>query len=134
MKSFSTFAYTWDNFSNLRSTYVKGQSVERKTNLAATLKTIEHIATDIKENINNITSLKIYLSQTTRVLSQTYLKRAENIRNLMCAIVNMTDKVRDTYLLANVKRRITQQSSLAKKLFIQQNDEMFEFFVKTILT
>ena len=128
MKSFSTFAYAWDNFFNLRSTYVKGQSVGRKTNLAATLKIIEQIATDIKENINNITSLKIDLSQPTRVLSQTYLKRAENIRNLMSAIVNMTDKVRDTYLLANLKRRITQQSSLAKKLFIRQNDEMLELF------
>ena len=59
MKSLSTFAYAWDNFSNLRSAYGKGQSVERETNLAATLKTIEQMAKDIKENVDNITSLKI---------------------------------------------------------------------------
>ena len=118
MKSLSTFAYAWDNFSNLRSAYVKGQSVERKTNLAATLKTREQMAKDIKENVDNITSLKIDHSQPAIELFQTYLKRAENIRNLICVIVNLTDKVRDTYLLANLKRRITQQSNLAKKLFI----------------
>ena len=100
MKSFSTFAYAWDNFSNLRSTYVKGQSVEqKKNNLAASLKTIEQMAKDIKENVNNITSLKIDHSQSAMLLSQTYLKHTENIRNLMCAIVNLTNKVQDTYLL-----------------------------------
>ena len=108
MKSLSTFAYAWDNFSNLRSAYVKGQSVERKTNLAVTLKTTEQMAEDIKENVDNISSLKIDHSQPAIVLSQTYVKRAENIRNLMCAIVNLTDKVQDSYLLANLKRRITQ--------------------------
>ena len=46
----------------------------------------------------------------------------------MCAIVNLSDKVRDTYLIATLKRRTTQQSNLAKKLFIWQNDEMFELF------
>ena len=59
MKSLSTFASAWDNFSNLRSAYGKGQSVERETNLTATLKTIEQMAKDIKENVDNITSLKI---------------------------------------------------------------------------
>ena len=108
MKSLSTFAYAWDNFSNLRSAYVKGQSVERKTNLAVTLKTTEQMAEDTKENVDNITSLKIDHSQPAIVLSQTYVKRAENIRNLMCAIVSLTDKVQDSYLLANLKRRITQ--------------------------
>ena len=117
MKSLSTFACAWDNFSDLRSGYVKGQSVELETNLAATLKTIEQMAKDIKENIDNITSLKIDHSQPALVL-----------RNLMCAIVNLADKVLDTYLLANLKRRITQQSNLAKKLFIRQNYEMFEPF------
>ena len=81
MKSLLTFDYAWDNFFNLRSAYVNEQSVERETNLAATLKTIEQMAKDIKENVDNITSLKIDHSQPAIVLSQTYLKRAENIRN-----------------------------------------------------
>ena len=108
--------------------------MERKTNLAATLETIEKMAKDIKQNVDNITYLKIDHSQPAIVLYQAYLKRAEKKRNLMCVTVNLTDKARDNYLLANVKRRITQQSILAKKLFIRQNDEMFELFVKTILT
>ena len=49
MKSLSTFAYARDNFSNLRSVYVKGQSVEQKPNLAATLKTIELMVKDTKK-------------------------------------------------------------------------------------
>ena len=56
------------------------------------------MAKDIKENVNNIT-LKIDHSQPAMLLSQTYLKHTENIRNLMCAIVNLTNKVQDTYLL-----------------------------------
>lgn len=56
MKSLSTFAYARDNFSNLRSVYVKGQSVEQKPNLAATLKTIELMVKDTKENVDNTTS------------------------------------------------------------------------------
>ena len=56
MKSLLTFDYAWDNFFNLRSAYVNEQSVERETNLAATLKTIEQMAKDIKENVDNITS------------------------------------------------------------------------------
>ena len=134
IKSLSTFAYAWDRFSNLRNAYIKGQSVEQKINLAATLKTIEQMVKNIKENVDKITSLKINHSQPAIVLSQTYLKCPENIRNLMCAIVNLTNKVQDTYLLANLKRQITQHLNLAKKLFIQQDDEMFELFVKTILT
>ena len=56
MKYLSTFAYARDNFSNLRSVYVKGQSVEQKPNLAATLKTIELMVKDTKENVDNTTS------------------------------------------------------------------------------
>ena len=50
---------------------------------------------------------------------------------MMCVIVNLTNKVQDTYLFANLKRQITQHLNLAKKLFIQQDDEMFELFVKS---
>ena len=107
---------------------MQGKSMERKSNLSNTLKQIDDVVIEVKEKIDQMSNFKIEHSQPALVLSQTYLKRAECIKDLICMLGGLTRSIQDKYMLANLKRRISQQSTISDKLFLRSEEELFELF------
>ena len=83
--------------------------MERKSNLSTTLKQINEVVIEVKEKIDQMSNFKIELSQLALVLSQTYLKRTECIKDLICMLGSLARSIQDKYMLENLKRRISQQ-------------------------
>ena len=95
--------------------------MERKSNLSTTLKQVDEVVIEVKEKIDQMSNFKIGHSQPAPVLSQTYLKRTECIKDLICMLGGLTRSIQDKYMLANLKRRISQQSTISNKLFLRRN-------------
>ena len=83
--------------------------MECKSNLSTTLKQINEVVIEVKEKIDQMSNFKIELFQPALVLSQTYLKRTECIKDLICMLGSLARSIQDKYMLENLKRRISQQ-------------------------
>ena len=102
--------------------------MERKLNLSTTLKQINEVVIEVKEKIDQMSNFKIELFQPALVLSQTYLKRTECIKDLICMLGSLARSIQDKYMLENLKRRISQQWTTSNKLFLRSEEELVELF------
>ena len=133
MQMFSATCYKWNTFSELRNEYEAAQQItNRKSELKTKLKDIDECLSEMKILASEICSISCrnISSSTPMQISQTYLKKAELLQNLLVLLGVLKDKVSDSNLLSGIRRRIKQQNECINKNFIRQERELLIFFCK----
>lgn len=101
--------YSWNEFQALLVNYEANEQYNRKSALKIKLHTIKNTVADLKKTIENVISLKCGPGLCSSILSETYLKRSNALKNVILAGSQLKNLICDKDLMQSLRRRIKQQ-------------------------
>ena len=108
ISSLTSLAYSWTEFTRLKGEYEKRQTLIKKSKLKTQRDNIEDCMEKLRKCFEKIFLSKTKNNMNVFALSQTYLKRAEHIRELLVAIGKVKSMI-NPELHKNLRKRIKQQ-------------------------
>ncbi|CAB3978472.1 Hypothetical predicted protein [Paramuricea clavata] len=109
MKFLTSLMYSWNTFFTLRSSYKDMGKYIRKSALNFMLEAIEVGVQNFKADIKTVVDIKCLSGMSATLLSQSYLKRAEALKNIILSGSKLNMLISDKSLLNSLTRRIKQQ-------------------------
>ena len=104
LKTLASLSYAWNSFSPLKKLYMAFSQKACKTNLKARLQEIDSVCSQLVALLKQCSELKTIPSMTASLISQTYLKKLEVIKELVFKVGQLHMKVADKNILIDQTR------------------------------
>ena len=97
MKTLASVAYSWNNFTTFRKIYNSQAKYDCKSNLKSEIKEIDVKCCELVIILKEICNLKPHPSMQALMLSKTYLRKADKIKQFICLLANIQTNVTEKY-------------------------------------
>ena len=128
MQTLAAFSYALDSFNSLRTTYILCSKKDRKSQLKARLNEIDLLCDQLKDLLKECADCKKQPAMNIHMITQTYLKKGEIIKDVIVKAGQINLKVSDSSLLNDLRRRIKQQQGDKLDLTSRSLNELTECF------
>ena len=129
LKALKVIALNYENFRTVYNEYLKQKQKERTSVLSHKLNEIratgEKLVSLVKNCINVSTPL---ISANDISLSETYLKKASIIKEILITAVTSNSLIYNDFVKKSLKRRLKQQKNVLDQSFSINPDYLFQFF------
>lgn len=111
VKTLASISFDWKTFSSLRKSYLNQSKYKRNSNIKSNLREIDIKCSELAMIFGEVCKLRTNPTMRAALISETYLKKAEKIKELICTIGIIQTKITNKDLLSNLRRRLKQQSN-----------------------
>ena len=126
MSAVTVLAYRWNEFCELEISDENGRVFNKNSKLIDTLENIKALLNDFYKTLSQTLNMKCSNSMNAFAISQTYLKRAEFVKNTMLLIGNINEAL-SKELFRRLCKRINQQKQIIDKDFQCNKLELLTF-------
>lgn len=128
METLSSFAYSLDTFNSLRMTYKLTSKKARKSQQKEKLDNIDLLCSQLLDLFKKCADCKRLPSMNVNMITQTYMKKAEYIKEIISKVGQIHLLVSNSSLSNDLKRRIKQQEGGKLDLTSRNASELTECF------
>ena len=128
MKTLAAFSYAVESFYSLRTSYQLSTKKDRKSMLKAKLTEIDILCDELKDLLQECADCKKQPTMDIHMITQTYLKKGEIVKEVIVKAGQINLKVSDSSLLNDLRRRIKQQQKGDINLTSRSSDQLTECF------
>ena len=115
-KMLNSLSYQWNTYTKLKSEYQRSKKYERKPTLTTKIDTITSTVLEFSNALSSLNNMDINETMSAFILSQTYLKRAEAISQIILLGARLKTLF-TTDLFNALRRRIKQQQAADDVLY-----------------
>ena len=128
MQTLASLAYSWNAFNSLRATYGVSSKKNRKSQLKDNLHGTDLLCNELVNLLKQCSDCKKSPAMNVSMLSQTYMKKLEVVKEIIAKVGQVNAKISDHFLLSNLRRPIKQQEGGKTNLVCRNPGELAECF------
>ena len=123
MSALKSLVYKWSDHSKIRKSYESGKTWRKDSKLINLLGKIDNSFAELAGYFTSVSKIESTNNMDTFAISQTYLRKAENVARILVLIGKITGDL-NTDLNNKLKKRIRQQKKVIEKTFTRNPYEL----------